>query len=185
MSKINRIKLAKAILKFNSLMTDQGELVYEGELLEGTEVFIEDENGEIVAAPDNEYKAEGKTVVVENGVVTEIREDVIVDEAPAEEAPAEEIAAEEEAPAESDPKDDRIAELEALVAEKDQYIAELEDKIKSLEGEVEEAEAKVEEMSKQSVDNPLNKKLSKTVNTNQKFSAEDIKKNPALKYFIG
>lgn len=61
MSLINRLKLAKMLLKFGSIQTDNGELQYEGELSEGLEVFVE-QDGELVPAPDGEYKTEDKTI---------------------------------------------------------------------------------------------------------------------------
>lgn len=57
-----------------SIETDNGTLSYEGELEVGTEVFVEGEDGN-VPAPDGEYKADGKTIKVADGKVTEIVED--------------------------------------------------------------------------------------------------------------
>ena len=61
---------------FGRIATDNGELVWEGEddLEAGREVFVERE-GELVPAPDGEYKTEdGKTIVVVEGRVAEIRD---------------------------------------------------------------------------------------------------------------
>lgn len=56
-----------------SVVTDGGELSYEGELEVGTEVFITDEEGNQTPAPDGDYKTEdGKTIKVAEGKVTEI-----------------------------------------------------------------------------------------------------------------
>lgn len=53
------IKLAKIfrdLLKLGKIETEEGILIYEGDVLaEGTEVFIEDESGNIVPAPDGQY----------------------------------------------------------------------------------------------------------------------------------
>ena len=57
-----------------SIETDNGTLSYEGELEVGTEVFVAGEDGN-VPAPDGEYKADGKTIKVADGKVTEIVED--------------------------------------------------------------------------------------------------------------
>ena len=58
-----------------SVATDKGDLFYEGELAVGTEVFIADEEGNQVAAPDGEYVLEnGNVVVVAEGKVAEIVE---------------------------------------------------------------------------------------------------------------
>lgn len=151
-------KMAKAILKLAEIATDKATLIIEGELEVGKPVFVETEEGPIEAA-DGEYTVEdGTVIVVEAGVITEVR--------PVEEAPIEEELEEEELPAE-EPNAEveelkaRIAELEALIAEKDARIAEL-------EGTVEEQEEKL----KMSVETPLKKKTSTL-----------SKENKALKYF--
>lgn len=78
-------KLAKILLEFGEIETDGGTLVYEGEeITVGTEVFI----GE-GAAPDGEYKADGKIYTIADGIVTAITEE-------AEETETEEKTTEEE-----------------------------------------------------------------------------------------
>lgn len=169
MSIINRIKLARAIMKFASVVTDKGELIYEGDVLvEGTNVFVEDENGEIVAAADGEYIAEDRRIVVKDGEV-----ELIVEKEPAQQVENldekdEKIAALE---AEVKQKSDKIDELNNMIAEKDSYIAELESKLNTKEEELSAANAKLRE----SADDPAKKKI--------QFSKEQIDKNPALKYF--
>lgn len=62
--------------EFGRKETDKGELIWEGEedLEAGREVFVERE-GELVPAPDGEYRTEdGKTIVVVEGRVAEIRD---------------------------------------------------------------------------------------------------------------
>ena len=171
MSIINRIKLARAIMKFASLITDQGELIYEGDaLVEGIEVFIEDENGEIMPAADGEYIAEDRKVIVKEGKVESIEEKE--EEKPADE-PAEEPKGEE-----FDEKDDKIAELESkieelnnVIADKDAYIAELEGKLNSKEEELSAANKKLKGSADESAKNKI------------RFSKEQVEKNPALKFF--
>jgi len=74
---------------FGRVATDNGELVWEGEddLKEGDAVFVNGEGDELVAAPDGEYKTEdGKTIVVVEGKVAEIRDpeaEVAPEDAPA------------------------------------------------------------------------------------------------------
>ena len=61
---------------FGRIATDNGELVWEGEgdLEAGREVFVEGEEG-LTPAPDGEYRTEdGKTIVVVEGRVAEIRD---------------------------------------------------------------------------------------------------------------
>lgn len=128
---INRIKLAKMLLKLAAISTDKAELIYEGDLVEGVEVFVE-KDGEIVAAEDGEYVTEDKIIIVSEGKVTEIREKVVEPIEPNEmlEEIERELVVEE-------PKDDervkeledKVAELEKLLGEKDDKIAELEDEL--------------------------------------------------------
>ena len=161
-NKMNKLfKMAKAILKLAEIATDKETLIIEGEIEVGKPVFVETEEGPVEAA-DGEYTAEdGTIIVVEVGVIAEVRP---VEEAPEEEKPVEEM--EEETPAEEpNPEVEelkaRIAELEATIAEKDAKIAELEGKV-----------AEQEEKLKMSVETPLKKV--KTIGN---------KENKALKYF--
>ena len=58
-----------------SVVTDNGELLYDGELEVGTEVFVADADGTQTPAPDGDYVTEdGKTIKVADGKVTEIVE---------------------------------------------------------------------------------------------------------------
>lgn len=161
------MKLAKMIMRLAEVETDKGVLVYEGELIEGTEVFIEKE-GEMVPAEDGEYKVEEGIIVVEGGVVKEIIEaEKPVEEEPVEEViveAEEEVIIEEPKAEEKDERDERIAELEAKVAELEAIIAEK-------DAVIAEQQAKLE----MSADESPKKKLKNL----EKFDKE----NPALKYF--
>ena len=165
MSKINRLKLARMLMKFAEVETDKGLLTYEGELVVGNEVFIE-KDGELIPAEDGEYVAEDKTIVVKDGKIAEIV--MKEDEQP---SPEEEVMIEGEDvenPTDNtikeDEKDVKIAELEAVIAEKDA-------KIKSLEAEIEEMKTKLQ----MSTDKSPKEKM--------KEIEDAIKQNPALKYF--
>ena len=78
-------------VKHGRIATDKGELIWEGEedLKAGDAVFVEGEEG-LSPAPDGEYKTEdGKTIVVAEGIVAEIRDpeaEVAPEEAPVDEA---------------------------------------------------------------------------------------------------
>lgn len=65
-------------LQCGEVATDKQPLYWddsEEELKAGVEVFIKDENGELVAAPDGEYVTEdNKTIVVTDGKVAEIKD---------------------------------------------------------------------------------------------------------------
>lgn len=156
-------RLAKMLMEFTEIKTDKETLIINGDLEVGKTVAVETEEGPIEAA-DGEYTAEdGTIIIVEAGVIVEIKP---VDETPAEE-PKKEEEMEDETPAEETPNAEveelkaKVAELEAIIAEKDATIAELEAKV-----------AEQEEKLKMSVETPLTKK-NKAVN----------KENKALKYF--
>lgn len=173
------LKLAKMLLNFKIISSDKGNLIIDSDLIVGAEISIEDENGEVIPAPDGEYVIENQKVMVEDGKVITIEpieepteepetEEVIeeVTEEPVEEMaeePVTEPVKEEEPTTEPDEKDLRIAELEGLVKDRDAIIEELTAKIKELE----------EKLNKP-VEEPV--KMSATVK--EKTSA-----NPALKYF--
>lgn len=174
------IKLAKLVMKFATLLTDKAELIYNGDVEVGVEVFIEDEAGEIVPAADGDYTAEDMVITVAEGVITEVKP-VEEPEEPAELAepaepanePDEEEFAEPEEPAEpAEPEVDEnqklIDELTATIAEKDAQIADLQLEIEQLKAELAKANEPVVE--------PV--KMNKVAPT----SAND-KSNPALKYF--
>lgn len=144
-------KLAKMILKLAEMKTNNGVLISDDEIEVGREVFIENTEGELVAAPDGEYVAEDdRTFVVADGKVAEIREKE-ADEQPVEEAPVEEQAeeveqaeeqVEEEQPDQPDEKDQRIAELEAQIAELNNIIVSKDEEIGKLRKQLEDSDAK-------------------------------------------
>lgn len=158
-------KLAKMLMTFKEYVTEQGKLVISGDVVEGAEVAIENEAGEIEPAADGEYVLEeGVTIVVAEGKITEVKKD----EEPAEE-PVEPEKEEMEEPAEPkqdepDEKDLKIQELEGLLADRDAIIEELNAKIKELEEQVNKP-----------VEEPV--KMGKTIKQN------DAPKSGALKYF--
>ena len=135
MSKLKE-KIKALLMQYAAVSTDKGSLIYNTDMLEvGSEVFVEDENGENIPAADGEYVLEdGRTVVVAEGKVTEIKEK---EEAPAEpETPAEEqmvdetteTPAEPAAPAENEKVtalEERVATLEAQLADVIAKLAEI------------------------------------------------------------
>ena len=167
MSKL--FKMAKAILKLAEVVTDKATLIIEGEIEVGKPVFVEVE-GEPVEAENGEYTLEdGTVIVIEGGLIAEIKG--VEEEKP---VVGEEVLEEEETPTEETPNVEvdelkkRIEELEAEIEVKDAKIAELEVEIATLKGTVAEQEEKL----KMSVETPITKK-----------NKVDNKENKALKYF--
>ena len=148
------LKLARMIVNLSEIKTNKGELISETVIEVGSEVFIEDANDMLVAAPDGEYVTQDEvTIVVADGKVVEIREketeEAPVEEQPTEEQPVEEPLAEEpveeqpteEAPVEDD-KDKRIAELEAQIEELNNIIVQKDELIGELRKKLEETDTK-------------------------------------------
>lgn len=157
---IKRIKLAKALLKFTDVVANDGTVITtEGELEVGKEVFTTDDTGEVVPLPTGEYEVNGVVVVVESGIITEMKEPV-VEETPVEdttEVMEEATEATEDTTTETtednantddindenttNEVEDLKAEIEALKAENEALNA----KIKELESELEKAKEPVAE----------------------------------------
>lgn len=121
--KLNVMKLFRDLMKLGKLETEQGVLIYEGDVLgEGTEVFIEDESGNIVPAPDGQYGE----YIVKDGKIAPKEEEAPVEEAPAEEvAESQEEVKQEEVPAETPDYEKRFEALEAELADLRAALAEL------------------------------------------------------------
>lgn len=97
MSRISKLKtaLARIMAQFGSVTTDKGVIYWDGEddLKAGDRVQVEDAEGNRTDAADGEYvTGDGKTIVVADGVVAEIR-DPEAEVAPEGEDPAEEESA--------------------------------------------------------------------------------------------
>ena len=142
------LKLARMVMNLSEVKTNKGELISETVIEVGSEVFIEDANDMLVAAPDGEYVTQDEvTLVVADGKVVEIREKE-TEEAPVEEQPVEEPLAEEpveEQPveeAEPDEKDAEIAKLQAQIDELNSIIAEKDEEIGKLKSELEKSDSK-------------------------------------------
>lgn len=122
---LNVMKLFRSLMKLGKVETDNGVLIYEGDVLtEGTEVFIEDENGNIVPAPDGQY---GDYKVVDGKI-----------------APAEVVEPEAKPESEEVMQEEVIVEPEPEVKESDDD--KYEERISALESKVAELEGKVAEL---------------------------------------
>ena len=141
MSKL-RDKLAKMLLKFDSISTDKADLFYdhEGELVVGDEVYTYNEAGDRVPVADGEYLSDNIVYDIENSKVTEIKRFETPDPAKEDlEAMPADPATPEAAP-EATPEampDPKVTELESKVTE-------LESKVTELISKVEELAAKLE-----------------------------------------
>ena len=182
-------KLAKMMMNFKEYETEQGKLVVNGEIEVGTEVAVENENGELQPA-EGEYIIDGLKVTVEAGKITEVEKP--------EELPAEETTETEEKLEETtettetseelqpDEKDLKIQELEGLLADAEAAVGELTAKVQELEGLLSDREAAIEELTAQikELEEKINKpvdppiKLGKVVQEKQNGPV-----NGALKYF--
>lgn len=184
----NKLKIAlkKALsLEFGRIATDRQELVFDGELAVGTEVFVEDENGELVPAPDGEYIAEdGRVIVVADGKVSEIREKEEPAEEPAAEEPAveEEVAAEEitepvadpaegEEPEETETLEEKVARLENIVNGFAEGVERIINAIAALEDRVDAVENKIQDLAAEPAAEPA-----------EEVAAEEEKPKSKLSY---
>lgn len=58
--------------EFASMVTDKGELFYDGDIEVGKEVYLKDEDGNNILPEDGIYTSNDKVLTVENGIVIEI-----------------------------------------------------------------------------------------------------------------
>ena len=139
-------KLRSILLTCGSVDTNNGVLLYEGELAVGTEVFVENENGEVVPAPDGAYEAEGVTYIVEDGKIAEIRDNQEGNEPEAENTPADQ---EGDNTPDPDSNVETEAEPEAEPADEPENAEEESeaDRLERLEGAVEEIREGIETLT--------------------------------------
>ena len=135
------LKLARMVMNLSEVKTNKGELISETVIEVGSEVFIEDANDMLVAAPDGEYVTQDEvTLVVADGKVVEIREKE-VKEQPVEEPLAEEPEQPADEPAQPDERDAEIAKLQAQIEELNSIIAEKDEEIGRLKSELEKSDS--------------------------------------------
>lgn len=155
------------LMNFKMIETDKGVLIIDTELAVGAEVSVEDENGEVLPAPDGEYVIDNQKVEIRDGKIESI--ETIEPEQPEEtetetEEKLEEETATDEPSNEPDEKDLRIAELEGLLKDRDAIIEELTAKLKELEEK-------------------LNKPVEEPVKMAATAKEKTTKANGALRYF--
>ena len=162
MSKLNKIKemLQTMLMQFSQLSTDKGLISWDGDgelPAVGDSIVIIDEEGNEVKAESGEYRADnGNIIVIEDGVVSEVREE----EKPVEE-PIEEPVEEPMAEPEPKPQEEPIVEpiIDPDIDEEDVKIAELEAKVKELETENEQLRAKIKELEEKPAVNPASEEF--------------------------
>lgn len=163
-------------LKFGEIATDKATLTWdgEGELAEGVEVFVKNENEEIVPAADGEYTTEdGKVITVAEGKVASIKEKEAEkeekEEPEAEENKENEVEVlESESESEAEPVDapkpeeieepkveDRIAALEVEIGEVKSVLEQILNAVVALEGRLDAVEEKVAKVESEPSTNPV------------------------------
>ena len=166
MSKLNKIKemLQTMLMQFSQLSTDKGLISWDGdgELPSvGDSIVIIDEEGNEVKAESGEYRADnGNIIVIEDGVVSEVREEEKPVEEPVEK-PVEEPVEEPMAEPEPKPQEEPIAVpvIDPDIDEEDVKIAELEAKVKELETENEQLRAKIKELEEKPAVKPASEEF--------------------------
>lgn len=161
------LKLAKMLIKFTITEVGDVKWVHEGEFIEGVEVYIEDENGEMIPVADGEYVKDEVKIVVKDGKIDSFE-------------PVEEKMEEEpiEDPNEEPKEDEKVAELEAKIAEMEAKVAELEGIIAGKDELIETLTTENEELRKQ-LDKPLEEPVKMNATPREKHNTD----NKALKYF--
>lgn len=162
MSKLNKIKemLQTMLMQFSQLSTDKGLISWDGDgelPAVGDLIVIIDEEGNEVKAESGEYRADnGNIIVIEDGVVTEVREE----EKPVEE-PVEKPVEEPMAEPEPKPQEEPIAVpvIDPDIDEENIKIAELEAKVKELETENEQLRAKIKELEEKPAVEPASEEF--------------------------
>ena len=171
-------------LQLGEVATKDGKKLYwssEEDLREGLEVFVEDENGELIPAPNGVYETEdGKKIEVEDGVVKDI-EDPEAEVAPENENlaepaadPAADPAEAQEGEKEQAAVEDRVASLEEKMAKILEGLEQMLNAMASLEGRLEEVEAKVAKIETEPAADPAE---DKPAEPQTRMSRMDILKN--------
>ena len=166
MSKLNKIKemLQTMLMQFSQLSTDKGLISWDGdgELPSvGDSIVVIDEEGNEVKAESGEYRADnGNIIVIEDGVVSEVREEEKPVEEPVEK-PVEEPVEEPMAEPEPKPQEEPMVEpvIDPDIDEEDVKIAELEAKVKELETENEQLRAKIKELEEKPAVKPASEEF--------------------------
>lgn len=143
------------LVKFEDIPTDKGVLTVDGDLEVGKEVFTTDENGEIVVAENGEYIYDNKTITVEGGIITNIKDNGVEQTETEAETATETVVEEmtEETPEEETPTETVVEEVKEVVEEvtpetetisKEEEITVLNETIEALKAKIAELENELE-----------------------------------------
>ena len=172
------LKLARIVMKFMTTMVGEIEWIHDGPLVVGTEVYIEDENGELIPVADGEYETETNKIVVKDGKIEEITEITQEPQEPTEPTEptqtTEPMAAEPQEPA-TEPQPD---EKDAKITELTNKIAELETKIAVLVEELDTKNDLIEELQEKLV-----KPVEQPITMSATLRDGNGKTSGAMKYF--
>ena len=155
-----RLKLAKMLnIKFEEVKTETISLLIDGEVEVGAEVFMYDEEGNLAIPADGEYDYEDKVLVIEGGIITDIKE--TEDEDTKEDEPIETELEDIESPEEVIEDNTQLARIEALEGQ----VATLVDIIKEITGAVDDVVEDVEEVAEEveTIDSEFKKAVGKSV----------------------
>ena len=171
------LKLARMVLRFATTMVGETEWVHDGNLEIGTEVYTEDENGELIPVADGEYETENMKIVVKDGKIEEITEKQEPEPEPTPEPEPEPMAAEPqpEPTPEPEPQPD---EKDAKITELTNKIAELQTKISVLVEEIDNKNDLIEELQEKLV-----KPLEQPIIMSATLRDGNGKQSGAMKYF--
>ena len=171
------MRLARMVLKFATTMVGEVEWVHEGELSTGTEVYTEDENGELIPVADGEYETETMKIVVKDGKIEEITENDKETQEPQE--PQEPTQTTEPMAAEPEPATEpQSDEKDAKIAELTNKIAELNTKISVLVEEIDNKNDLIEELQEKLV-----KPVEQPIIMSATLRDGNVKQSGAMKYF--
>lgn len=161
--RVKLLKLAKLLHTFEMITTDKGNLISENEVTVGTEVFIENAEGELEPAPSGEYTSKDNVYIVESGKVLEIKilnveEPIETTETIEETTEQTEEFAEVEEIVETieTPTVEEVVEVaEEVIDERDKIIEDLKAEIERLKAENEDLKKQLE----QPIDEPIEEQV--------------------------
>ena len=169
------LKLARIIMRFATTMVGETEWIHDGNLEIGTEVYIEDENGELIPVADGEYETEDMKIVVKDGKIEEMNEITKEPEPEPTPEPEPQPMAAEPTPEPQEPQQD---EKDVKINELTAKIAELQAKIAVLVEEIDNKNDLIEELQEKLV-----KPLEQPIIMSATIRENNGKQSGAMKYF--